>query len=193
MYEIRAHPVIVMYITVIIPKKLPYRLTYNVPLHLCGRIVCGVRVGVPSGNIKMTTAIVSHILSEEESKLFDLEMKGKIIRDILSVVDSTPVVTHNQLQLWEWIASYYLCSDGEVMSYFLPRELIINGVVSNNEVSYKKNSSLKKERFLTLNEECDRTVFKGRQKDLIDYFLDSTDSSFKVAYRRLTEAGFNSS
>lgn len=181
-----------MYITVIIPKKLPYRLTYSVPLPLCGRILCGVRVGVPSGSVKMTTAVVSHILTEEEASEFELAMRGKVIRDILSVIDVSPVVTEKQLRLWEWIASYYMCSDGEVMSYFLPKELIVKGVVAENEVSYKKNSSLKKERFITLNEDCDTTIFKGRQKELIDFFLDISDSSRKVQYKRLTAAGFTS-
>lgn len=181
-----------MYITVIIPKKLPYRLTYSVPQPLCGRICCGVRVGVPSGSVKMTTAVVSHILTQEDAGEFELAMSGKVIRDILSVIDVSPVVREKQLRLWEWIASYYMCSDGEVMSYFLPKELIVNGVIAENEVSYKKNSSLKKERFITLNDDCDTEFLKGRQSELLDFFLDISDSSHKVEYKRLVAAGFTS-
>lgn len=181
-----------MYITVIIPQKLPYRLTYHVSLPLSGRVVCGVRVGVPSGNRKVTTAIVSHILTQEEALHFEKEMQGKVIKDILSVIDSTAIVTPGQLKLWEWIASYYMCSDGEVMSYFLPNDLIVKGVIEESEIFYKKNSSLRKERFILLNEEFDVTLLKGRQRELADYFLDIAAGSNKVSYNRLSEAGFTS-
>lgn len=181
-----------MYITVIIPQKLPYRLTYRVSLPLSDRVVCGVRVGVPSGSKKLTTAIVSHILSDNEAQIFEKEMSGKVIKDILSVIDSCPIVTSNQLKLWEWIASYYMCSEGEVMNYFLPNELIVKGVVDQDEIYYKKNSSLRKERFIVLNEELDGTLLKGRQRELINYFLDIADGSNVVPYKRLLEVGFTS-
>jgi primosomal protein N' (replication factor Y) len=36
------------------------------------------------------------------------------------VLDVEPVVFQQQLKLWEWIASYYMCSEGEVMAAALP-------------------------------------------------------------------------
>ena len=41
-------------------------------------------------------------------------------KDILNVLDTEPVIYPEQLQLWEWIANYYLCSEGEVMAAALP-------------------------------------------------------------------------
>ena len=41
-------------------------------------------------------------------------------KDILNVLDAEPVIFEQQLQLWEWIASYYMCSEGEVMAAALP-------------------------------------------------------------------------
>lgn len=41
-------------------------------------------------------------------------------KDILNVLDEEPVVFDEQLKLWEWIASYYMCSEGEVMAAALP-------------------------------------------------------------------------
>jgi primosomal protein N' (replication factor Y) len=38
----------------------------------------------------------------------------------LNVLDVEPVVFEEQLKLWEWIASYYMCSEGEVMAAALP-------------------------------------------------------------------------
>jgi primosomal protein N' (replication factor Y) len=41
-------------------------------------------------------------------------------KEILNVLDTEPVVYEEQLQLWEWIAGYYMCSEGEVMAAALP-------------------------------------------------------------------------
>ena len=42
---------------------------------------------------------------------------------ILSVIDESPVVHESQFEFWEWIASYYLCTAGEVMNAALPSVL----------------------------------------------------------------------
>ena len=42
------------------------------------------------------------------------------IRPILAVSDAAPVVSPQQLALWQWMSSYYMCSLGEVMSAALP-------------------------------------------------------------------------
>ena len=36
------------------------------------------------------------------------------------MLDAEPVLFPAQLELWEWIASYYMCSEGEVMAAALP-------------------------------------------------------------------------
>jgi len=41
-------------------------------------------------------------------------------KDILSILDESPVVLDTQFRFWEWIASYYLCTEGEVMKAALP-------------------------------------------------------------------------
>src|SRR5262245_47452974 len=38
----------------------------------------------------------------------------------MNVLDVEPVVSDQQLKLWEWMASYYMCSEGEVMAAALP-------------------------------------------------------------------------
>ena len=44
-------------------------------------------------------------------------------KEILNVLDSEPLVYEQQLQLWQWIASYYMCSEGEVMHAAVPSNL----------------------------------------------------------------------
>ena len=46
------------------------------------------------------------------------------VRDVLQIVDETPIVTAEQLKLWEWLSSYYMCTLGEVMAAALPSEII---------------------------------------------------------------------
>lgn len=36
------------------------------------------------------------------------------------MLDAAPVIFYEQLQLWEWIARYYMCTEGEVMAAALP-------------------------------------------------------------------------
>ena len=43
------------------------------------------------------------------------------IKEIVGVLDQQPIVSSVQLKFWEWIASYYQCSLGEVFkAIFLP-------------------------------------------------------------------------
>lgn len=52
----------------------------------------------------------------------DPSLESKI-RPITSVVDAAPVVSSEQLALWQWMSSYYMCTLGEVMAAALPSGL----------------------------------------------------------------------
>lgn len=41
-------------------------------------------------------------------------------KEILNVLDAEPIIFPEQLHLWQWLANYYLCSEGEVMQAALP-------------------------------------------------------------------------
>jgi primosomal protein N' (replication factor Y) len=77
-----------------------------------GAVETGIRVTVPLGNKKLYSGIVVEI--SEAAKL-DFEVK-----EIAGIIDENPVVTNPQLELWKWIASYYICTLGEVMKAALP-------------------------------------------------------------------------
>ena len=44
-------------------------------------------------------------------------------KPILNVLDDEPQLHEQQLKLWEWIADYYMCSEGEVMQAAMPANL----------------------------------------------------------------------
>ncbi|MFT6746890.1 MAG: primosomal protein N' (replication factor Y) [Glaciecola sp.] len=101
-----------MFVDVIVPLSVPNLYTYEVPGELQSEVEAGKRVVVQFGKSRFYTAIIRTIHSNEPENY-----KAKPIQTVL---DNVPVVHENQLKLWEWIASYYLCHIGEVMNSALP-------------------------------------------------------------------------
>ncbi|MFZ9694765.1 MAG: replication restart helicase PriA [Chitinophagaceae bacterium] len=101
-----------LYAEVIIPAALPQTYTWSVPDYLQEGLQPGCRVEVNLGKKKKYTGIVKRLFTELKESI--------TVKDILQVLDPTPVLSLEQLQLWEWIADYYMCSEGEVMAAALP-------------------------------------------------------------------------
>ncbi len=100
-----------MYAEIIIPLALPKNYTWHIPDHLLIAAKQGCRVEVALKN-KKYAGIIKRI-HDEKPQAFEP-------KEILNVLDAEPVIYHEQLKLWEWIAGYYLCSEGEVMAAALP-------------------------------------------------------------------------
>ena len=100
-----------MYAEVIIPLALPRNYTWSVPEQWRAQIKPGCRVEVELRN-KKYAGIVKR-LHEEKPAAFEPKPIGNLL-------DAEPIVHAGQLKLWEWIAGYYLCSEGEVMAAALP-------------------------------------------------------------------------
>jgi len=93
----------------------------------------GMRVAVPFGKSKLYTGIV-HELHQQAPE-------GYEAKEIHSILDQTPVVTLDQIKLWEWMAAYYLCTVGEVMRAALPSALLLQSetkVVRNKDFTDEK-------------------------------------------------------
>jgi primosomal protein N' (replication factor Y) len=101
-----------MYTEIIIPLALPKTYTYSIPTELEDSVVPGVRVEVVFGRQKKYAGVVKRVFAEKPAAF---EPKA-----ISNVLDSEPVVHHAQLDLWSWMAEYYMCSEGEVMAAALP-------------------------------------------------------------------------
>lgn len=125
------------YVSVILPLALNRVLTYAVPDELAADVIVGGRVVVPVGKKKLYTGIVSQIFDDFDD---DIEIK-----EIISVLDLNSVVTQSQLNLWKWIADYYICSLGEVMKAALPSGLKMESetLVAANE-DFEEVEPLKK-------------------------------------------------
>jgi len=101
-----------MFAEIIIPLALPKNYTWSIPVHLQEAVKVGCRVEVNLGKNKKYAGIVK-LLHNQKPEFFEA-------KDILNVLDAEPVVYEEQLKLWEWIAAYYMCSEGEVMAAALP-------------------------------------------------------------------------
>ncbi|MDR1335721.1 MAG: primosomal protein N', partial [Tannerella sp.] len=74
------------------------------------------RVIVPFGKRRYYTAIVRDIREQAPETPFTL-------KDIFVPLDGTPVLSPLQLPFWEWVASYYLCTLGDVYTAAVPSGL----------------------------------------------------------------------
>jgi primosomal protein N' (replication factor Y) len=100
-----------LYAEIIIPLALPKNYTWFIPEDLLEGLKPGCRVEVSLKN-KKYAGIIKRFLTEKP-EAFDP-------RPIESVLDAEPLIYKEQLELWDWIAQYYMCSEGEVMAASLP-------------------------------------------------------------------------
>ena len=116
------------FVTVVFPLALPKLYTYTVPEEFADLVQIGIRVEVPLKN-KLYSAIIAEVHSD-----LQLEYKAK---QIIAILDKTPMVTETQLKFWSWMASYYCCTLGEVMNVAMPAGLKLESetkVVFNGEL-----------------------------------------------------------
>jgi primosomal protein N' (replication factor Y) (superfamily II helicase) len=106
---------ITFFADVLLPIPLPGYYTYRVPYELNDIVQPGLRVVVQFGKKKIYTAIIR--------KIHSIAPKVSDIKYILSLLENDPLVNEKQMQFWEWIASYYMCTPGEVMNAALPSAL----------------------------------------------------------------------
>ena len=132
------------YCEVIIPLALPTTYTWAVPQHLQAAIKIGIRVEVQLRNKKYTGIVKS--ITQQKPEAF-------APKELLNVLDDEPLVYQNQLKLWQWLAQYYMCSEGEVMQAAIPSNLKLSSesiLIWNEETDYNLNngSDLNDEEFI---------------------------------------------
>ncbi len=131
-----------LFVNVLLPLPVAGYFTYRVPFDLNESVEAGKRVVVQFGKKKVYTALIQSI----SEKAPDVETKY-----ILGVLDLHPIANEFQFKLWEWIASYYCCTVGEVMNAALPAALklaseskirIVPGVELSEKILSEKEYNL---------------------------------------------------
>jgi primosomal protein N' (replication factor Y) len=95
-----------------------------------------MRVAVSFGKSKIFTALVSDI--------HQIAPTAYEAKEIYQILDDEPLVTQKQLNHWQWIAEYYMCSLGEVMRSALPSAFLLE-----SETQVVKNLQFNNESLLT--------------------------------------------
>lgn len=103
------------YADLILPLPLQGTFTYAIPVSMQSGVQVGARVLVPFGRNKTYLGIVA--------RLHDEKPQGYEVKEITQVMDAEPIVTPQQLRLWQWIADYYLSPIGDVYKAALPAGL----------------------------------------------------------------------
>ena len=109
------------YVDVILPVPLEGMFTYAVPekgqCHdtIGVTVQVGMRVVVPFGRSKTYVGLVGRV--------HQTPPEGYAVKEILQVMDAAPIVTEQQLALWQWISDYYMSPIGDVYKAALPAGL----------------------------------------------------------------------
>ncbi len=103
------------YADILLPVPLEGFFTYAVPERLREQIAFGMRVLVNFGPKKTYVGIVVRIHDEEP--------KGYNTKEIIDIADKQPMLLDKQLQLWQWIAEYYLAPIGDIYKAAMPAGL----------------------------------------------------------------------
>lgn len=109
------------YVEVILPLPLEGTFTYVVPDALLDKVVPCVRLLVPFGKTKTYIGICDTYPSDHPNNNDDND--GIKYKAILAILDDGPVLLPQQLQLWHWIANYYMSPIGDVYKAALPSGL----------------------------------------------------------------------
>lgn len=183
------------YVDVIVPLPIASQYTYSLPASLEECVNEGCRVVVPFGRKKYYTAIVTrvHVASPE----------GYETKDIEEILDVSPVILPRQLQFWEWISSYYLCTLGDVYKAAVPSGMKLESetmVVYNEEFETSAPLPEREQRILDLlsvdKEQCITQLEKSSGlkhilpviKSLLDKEAICVKEELKRQYKPRTEA-----
>ncbi len=102
---------ITLFADVLLPLPVRGTFTYRVPYELNDHVREGQRVAVQFGKKKVYAGLIK--------KLHET-VPDTTPKYILHLLDEKPIVNKIQFRFWEWIASYYMSTEGEVMNAALP-------------------------------------------------------------------------
>lgn len=104
------------FVDVILPIPLRKLFTYGVNQDEAHFLKSGMRVAVSFGKSKVYTALVFQVHTNQPTYQ---------TKDIEYILDETPVVNQLQLQHWQWISEFYMCSLGEVFKMAMPSSFLL--------------------------------------------------------------------
>lgn len=183
------------YVDVILPLPLPKSFTYSLPDEYAEVAKIGCRVVVPFGRKKFYTAIVRNVHSCAPTEYE--------VKEIWALLDTNPILLPAQFKFWEWIADYYICTQGDVYKAALPSGLKLESetiVEYNPDFEADTPLTEREQRILDLlaanSEQCVNKLEKGSGlkniltviKSLLDKEAIFVKEKLRCTYKSKTEA-----
>jgi primosomal protein N' (replication factor Y) len=100
------------YVELIFDLPLSQRFVYRTDDK--GEAAVGKRALVPFGRREMTGFVVGECAEKPDG------LAEAAVKTIRRIVDKEPVFSKREIELAQWIAGFYLCSEGEALSVMLP-------------------------------------------------------------------------
>jgi primosomal protein N' (replication factor Y) len=100
---------------VILPIPVPRTFTYRLTRGMVPLASIGMRVIVPLGKKKILTGVIKNISKQSPD--------GYEAKYIIELLDDKPSFCEQQFKLFEWIASYYMSTEGEALNVAMPAGL----------------------------------------------------------------------
>jgi len=184
-----------LFADIILPIPLPRLFTYKIPTTMDLECSVGKRVTIPFGKSKIYSGIV-YALHHTEPKEYE-------VKEIISILDTKPIVNAYQLKFWLWITDYYLCTLGEVYQAALPSGLKLesetklclnNDIELNSDFSSKETQildELKEKKILLISDLSKITGLKSSIRyvnSLLEKGIISVEESVQKKYKAKTES-----
>ena len=131
------------FIDVVLPIPLEKTFTYVVSEKEASFLKTGMRVAVPFGKTKIYTALVYRV--------HQTLPETYVPKEIDQILDEAPIISEKQLKEWEWIASYYMCSLGEVFKAAVPSAFLLESetlILKNESFNIGEENSLADDEWL---------------------------------------------
>ncbi|KAA6343837.1 Primosomal protein N' [termite gut metagenome] len=155
------------YVDVILPLPIPKNFTYYFSGEQEEGIQIGCRVVVPFGRNKFYTAIVCGV-HEYVSTEYE-------IKEISAILDTSPILLPAQFEFWQWLADYYLCTQGDIYKAAIPSGLKLESetvIVYNPDFETEEQlSANEQEVFHSLRKETEQPVTKLQKESGIKNIL----------------------
>jgi primosomal protein N' (replication factor Y) len=151
------------FINVILPIPIENLFTYKVTEEEVKLLKPGMRVAVPFGKSKISTALVFEIHNTAPTAY---EAKG-----IDQVLDDYPLVTSIQLKFWQWLSQYYMCSIGEVFRAAVPNALLLESetLILKNDEAIIEESDLLDDEFMVFEALQHQSILRVQEiSDILD-------------------------
>ncbi len=131
-----------LYAEVVVNIPLNKVFHYSIPPHLRENLTAGMRVTIPFSNKIMTGFCVGFTSTPFTEKT----------KDIIGIIDKTPLTDELMLKITKWLSSHYCCGWGEAISAVIPP--VVRSRVKEKQDTFVKcsghTSSLNRETLLQM-------------------------------------------